>query len=293
MIPELKENRTHGTKNYPYDQYYIHNICHAFQVPVHWHEEAEIIFVEKGRLHVKIGEDDFDGEKDDIFFVNSRELHLMSSEDGAVSYYTLLFPLEFISFQTMDDLETMLFAPLRSNRLLFPRRVEDESIKKRVIPILHHMTEVNRFLYERQERAINPAANDMQTRIDLLQMIQILYEADLFTKLEKNEHTNMQKEILAYIQEHYTEKITLAVLAEEFHLSEKYMSHYFVEHFRLPFSNYVVHLRLSYAKQLLETTDEPITEVALQAGFTNVSYFIRAFKTAYGMPPLKYRKSVQ
>ena len=133
----------------------------------------------------------------------------------------------------------------------------------------------------------------MQTRILLLQFLMVLYEQKLFMRIDQKENTDIQKEILLFIQEHYTERLLLEDLAAHFHLSEKYMSHYFVEHFRIPFSNYVLHLRLVHARQLLETTEEAITEIALRTGFTNVSYFIRAFKEAYGMPPYRYRKSVQ
>lgn len=50
MYPELKENRPHGTDNYPYTQYHMHNIFHAFQIPVHWHDELEVIYTKKGQL---------------------------------------------------------------------------------------------------------------------------------------------------------------------------------------------------------------------------------------------------
>ena len=53
MIPELKEDVTHGTKQYPYDQYYLRDIPHAFQIPVHWHEEMEIIYI-KNTKRLKI-----------------------------------------------------------------------------------------------------------------------------------------------------------------------------------------------------------------------------------------------
>lgn len=292
MFLELKENRAHGTKEYPYEQYHMHDILHAFQVPVHWHNEVEIIYIENGKLHVKIGEDDLEGEEDDIFFVNARELHLMGSSDGVVEYYTLLFPIEFVSFQTMDSLENALFAPLRSNRLRFPRRIPKGEKRRRILPILHQLIENNRILHEQSEYELDLAVHQMQTRIDLLRIMQILYEEELFSNDKKHEKTNMQKEILAYIQAHFMEKITLGNLADEFHLSEKYMSHYFVEHFQLPFSNYVLHLRLTHAKQLLESSDDSITDVAMLSGFTNVSYFIRSFKSAYGMSPLQYRKSL-
>lgn len=50
------------------------------------------------------------------------------------------------------------------------------------------------------------------------------------------------------------------------------------------------HLRLEHAKQLLQDTDTPVTEIAMQSGYQNVSYFIRSFKKTYGVSPLKYRK---
>lgn len=293
MIPQLKENRTHGTKSYPYEQYYMRNIHHAFQFPVHWHEEIEIIYVEEGKLHVKIGEQDMDGEAGDLFFVNPRELHLMSSPDGKVKYYTLLFPIEFISFQSLDELEANLLAPIRSNQLMLPEQLTDEALKKKVREIVVKMIADNREIHHLDIKEIGLSSHHLQTRIYLLQILQMLYEAGALTKAETAGNSNMQKELLGYIQNHYTEKITLSMLAKEFHLSEKYVSRYFVEHFYLPFSNYVVHLRLTHAKQLLETTEESITEIALQSGFSNVSYFIRAFKNAYDKSPLKYRKEIR
>lgn len=293
MIPQLKENRTHGTKSYPYEQYYMRNIHHAFQFPVHWHEEIEIIYVKEGKLHVKIGEQDMDGEAGDLFFVNPRELHLMSSSDGKVKYYTLLFPIEFISFQSLDELEVNLLAPIRSNQLMLPEQLTDEALKKKVREIVVKMIADNREIHHLDIKEIGLSSHHLQTRIYLLQILQMLYEAGALTKAETAGNSNMQKELLGYIQNHYTEKITLSMLAKEFHLSEKYVSRYFVEHFYLPFSNYVVHLRLIHAKQLLETTEESITEIALQSGFSNVSYFIRAFKNAYDKSPLKYRKEIR
>ncbi len=105
MMIELKENIPHGTKEYPYDQYFIHNVRHPFQFPVHWHDELEIIYIRQGTLHVSIEGQDYLGHSGSIFMVNPRELHFMGSDDLSAAYYTLLFPLEFISFQTMDGLE--------------------------------------------------------------------------------------------------------------------------------------------------------------------------------------------
>lgn len=100
----------------------------------------------------------------------------------------------------------------------------------------------------------------------------------------------VEKEIISYVQQNFKEKISLKEFGEQFHLSEKYISRYFKEHFHITLSQYITHLRLEYAKQLLQDTDTPVTEIAMQSGYQNVSYFIRSFKKAYGVSPLKYKK---
>lgn len=280
MNLELKENRPHGTKEYPYCQYHMHEINHEFQVPVHWHEEVEIIYIKQGQLHVMINGQNYNGTSGSVYLVNPRELHLMGSSDRSVDYYTLLFPMEFISFQSMDELESELLQPLRSGQLLFYNVLLDDDAGI-LVPLLEEIIAANHSKYPYRQ---------IQTRVLLLQFLQALLEKDAILRPTTGSRSSMQKEMLAFIQEHYTEKITLQALAEHFHLSEKYISHYFKEHFHLTFSNYVNHLRLTHAKRLLETTDLPVTEVAPRSGFPSVSYFIRAFKTSCGVSPLKYRK---
>lgn len=283
MILELKETIPHGTREYPYDQSFIHNLKHPFQMPVHWHDQFEIIYIRQGQLKVCINEQDYLGQTGSVFLVNPRELHFMGSPDLSVAYYTLLFPLEFISFQTMDDLESSLLLPLRSGQLLMKHEITDASLLKKLYPILDEIILLN----EKRD-----AGRQIETRILLLQLLsKIVAQGSLIVPASTGSQTNMQKELLAYIKEHYTEKISLCDLAGQFHLSEKYISRYFKTHFQLTFSSYVNHLRMTCAKKLLETTDLPVTEIALRSGFPNVSYFIRTFKDTYGISPLKYRKS--
>lgn len=49
MYFELKENKPHGTPDHPFSLYHIQNVSHAFQIPVHWHDELEIIYVKRER----------------------------------------------------------------------------------------------------------------------------------------------------------------------------------------------------------------------------------------------------
>lgn len=281
MYRELKENRPHGTKAYPYTQYFMHNPKRAFHIPVHWHDEVEVIYIKKGRITIYIGEESFPATAGDLFFVNSGELHFMESDDMGVEYYTLLFPLAFLSFQSEDALEQDVFLPLRQKKLLLPIRLHAFEAEKQMTNIIREVITVN------EEKEVG---YQLRTRILLLELMEGFLKEDGFCHANMTSTTGMQRELLAYIQEHYTEKITLAMLAEEFHLSEKYISWYFKEHFSISFMQYVSHLRMTKAKDLLFSTEQSITDVSLSCGYPSVNLFIRSFKEIHGVTPLQYRK---
>ena len=113
MYFELKENRPHGTPENPFSQYHISDVNRAFQIPVHWHDELEIIYVKHGKLHVTISGENYIGNPKEAFVVSPGSLHFMGSPTGDVDYYTFLFPVEYISFQTDDIMEKRYF--LRSS----------------------------------------------------------------------------------------------------------------------------------------------------------------------------------
>lgn len=287
MYLKLKENRPHGTTEYPYTQYHIHQIRHPFQIPVHWHDELEIIYVRRGPLHILIDGKEYTGIDNSVFFVAPGLLHLMGASTPEIDYFTVLFPLEFLSFQTTDRLEQELFAPLRNQTLAFPVSPGTDSnlqLQGEISGLLEQILALNR-------HKKNGCLQQLNTRILLLQLFSLLLEHQLFCPILSSNTNRMQKELISYIQQNYCSRISLQELAGHFHLSEKYISRYFREHFHLTLSQYLTYLRLSHAKHLLETTDLPITTVALQSGFPNVSYFIRTFKTHFETSPLKYRNS--
>ena len=100
----------------------------------------------------------------------------------------------------------------------------------------------------------NGYQNQLGTRILLLKLVLLMAEQDLFYPSHTKSTSSLQKELLSYIQQNYCFRISLHDLAGHFHMSEKYISRYFREHFQLTLSQYITYLRLSHAKHLLETT---------------------------------------
>ena len=137
MYFELKENRPHGTPENPFSQYHISDVKRAFQIPVHWHDELEIIYVKQGKLHVTISGENYIGSPKDAFVVSPGSLHFMGSPTGDADYYTFLFPLEYISFQTDDLMEKSILSPLKRGRLMISTQINDTAadICERLIEI--------------------------------------------------------------------------------------------------------------------------------------------------------------
>lgn len=282
MYFELKENKPHGTKDDPFSTYHIENAGRSFQIPVHWHDEFEIIYVRSGFLAVSISGESYIGKTGDAFVVSPGNLHLMGSQTGTVDYYTFLFPLKYISFRTDDMLDEKLLEPLNSGHLMICPRVKDTAKE-----LCEQLIEI----YEaKKDESESKITTQVRTKIILLQFILEMWEKGFIIENDKSGRNTIEKEMISYIQQNFMEKISLKEFSEQFHLSEKYISRYFKEHFHITLSQYITHLRLEHAKQLLQDTDIPVTEIAMQSGYQNVSYFIRSFKKTYGVSPLKYRK---
>ena len=283
MYFELKENKPHGTKDDPFSTYHIQNGGQSFQIPVHWHDELEIIYVKSGFLTVNISGENYIGKPGDAFVVSPGNLHFMGSQTGTVDYFTFLFPLKYIAFRSDDMLDDKLIEPLNSGHLMIRPEIKD-TVKEQC----EQLAGVYAAEIDKSESKIT---SQIRKKIILLQFIHELWKKGFIVENDTTGRNTVEKEMVSYIQQNYMGKILLREFGEQFHLSEKYISRYFKEHFHITLSQYVTYLRLEHAKQMLQETDISVTEVAMQSGYQNISYFIRSFKKTYGVSPLKYRKS--
>lgn len=96
--------------------------------------------------------------------------------------------------------------------------------------------------------------------------------------------------VSAYIHDHLDEELSLDVLAEIACLSPYHWHRIYQAHFGETVAATVRRLRLQRAAADLAHTDRPIPKVAERAGYDSQAAFTRAFSTAFGLPPAKYRE---
>lgn len=91
-----------------------------------------------------------------------------------------------------------------------------------------------------------------------------------------------------YIHEHYREKLTLSEIAEHLTISPGYLSSTFSRYMNKTVSDYIAEVKIDHAKELIDSGQYLIYEIADHLGFENAYYFSKVFKKVTGMAPKNY-----
>lgn len=97
------------------------------------------------------------------------------------------------------------------------------------------------------------------------------------------------RQAIDYINEHLDRRIQLADIAQAMGMSKYYFCHLFKQSMGMAPYQYVIHLRVERAKQLLKQPDMVISDIALQCGFANQTHLTKHFRKLAGITPKAYR----
>lgn len=96
------------------------------------------------------------------------------------------------------------------------------------------------------------------------------------------------EEAVTYIHGQYMHPLTLDDLAELHDMSTKRFSYFFHKYTGFRPIDYVIHYRMERARELLQTGNYPIRDIAVSVGYPNALYFSRVFKRKFGVAPSAY-----
>lgn len=109
---------------------------------------------------------------------------------------------------------------------------------------------------------------------------------------EKGNVAPIIERALSYMDEHDCQNITLGDIADHVHLSRIYFHNLFVAAVGRTPHRYLLERRLSRAQQMLMTTDKPLSEIALECGFSSQSYLNQVFQKELHCTPREYKKEM-
>lgn len=133
---------------------------------------------------------------------------------------------------------------------------------------------------------------DMHINEQLSTLLRLLMEESWqpeSTPRRGSKKQNVQQ-IKEYLDENFSQKITLDELAEHFYLNKFYLTRVFKEQFGVSVNGYLTQIRITHAKRQLRFTDASIEKIGQECGLCDANYFSRVFKKVEGTTPGEYRK---
>jgi len=251
-------------------------------VPWHWHEALEFDYILRGSVTVSTVGQSQTFQQGEGFFINSNTLTAMSNNGDCVIDSHLFHPV-FLGGHFKSVYETKYLNPVIQNKNLdlLPIRGQTQTQKK----LLQKL---------RQLAQLQSSDNiEFQTR-NLLSEIWLLLLEELENTQIKTAPFRNQNRILtmmAYIQENYTEKLTLEDIAASAAISTRECLRCFQASICQSPMEYLISYRIQAAKKLLETTALSITEIAMATGWGSSSYFTKMFHRLCGKTPNAHRKA--
>lgn len=160
------------------------------------------------------------------------------------------------------------------------------------------LSEENARLFQKYLKEIekDSCADSPANQLDIYsKILKILYIMEFSLELSHHETSvgvpdTPMHDVLHYINEHYTENLTISSIGQLFHLSDSFLSHKFKEYTNKGIYEYILYKRILKAKELMYSNIS-LTEIAFTCGFGDYSNFLRAFKKITGTSPKEYRRS--
>ena len=283
LLPQQKENARHGESGFPIQRY--RTTLHATyqDVPTHWHDEAELTLIVRGDStytvqleseHVTVG---------DIVFVPPHVLHAVTTGGGDMESDTFVFHPNLLGAATADVCTLRYLAPLSAQKLTPPTVIrKDHPAYDQLLRIIRDM---NRTWETRQ------VGWELMIKAHLLTALAVLMPYCTKDSAElalRTEHAEKIKTALEFMDRNYGEEIAIADVAAACYFSQYHFMRFFKKYMGMSCGEYLKNLRLEKAAQAFARGNTVIMDVAMDAGFRNLSYFYREFQKKYGYTPKQF-----
>lgn len=273
------------------DLQYISTISYAHtftncEYPWHWHNSVQFFRIIEGEMDYVVPSGTYHFHQGDIGFINRNILHMLRcAPDKTCTFEEHILSSMFIS----GGLDTNIFKKYVSPISDFP----DFDIYK-MDNTHRHFGAINECL-KNAHRLFNKQPEFFELYVRELLSRAWIYLFEMSKDERKHStpkaSTTRLRQMLSYIGEHFTENITVPMIAEAGMCSYRECNRVFQLQLRTTPLDYLTNLRLQYACERLVQSQDSITYIATSSGFNSSSYFTKTFKAAFNMTPKEYRKT--
>lgn len=258
----------------PFEQLLIRNFTSEVQL----RPEFVLFFLLEGSMQIRIYEKKLNLNKHDIVFIRPYEIHSVLNTSADIHVLALFVHPEYLKI-FCPDISQIQF------REHLIRYCETDTV---YYSLCMGLADIITYTLKAES----------SSRLKMLSAISyiLIHLLETFgirgTDIQDQaKHTQQQiSDLLDYINDNYAEKITLSSAAKVLGYHPQYFSAFFKKHFRVNFVEYLTTLRVNKTLALLANTNQSITEIALNHGFSNHKTYSAAFRKLHGLTPSTYRK---
>lgn len=254
---------------------------------MHTHAFSEIVVILGGACRHVVGEQSFRIRAGDVFVIDGQSSHAFEEVQN-VRLINLSFNERHLLFDKEDLRLLPGFAPLF---LTAPRL----RVKNGAAGMLHLDERDLAFVENLSDMIITQTeqkTKGFEAVVKLLFQTAVAFLSTKYAQFESSASQNLEMIANAfdYLESRFSEELTVRDLAEHLSVSVRHLERLFQKYCRESPLERLTELRMAEALRLLAYTQEPVSEVALRCGFSDPSYFSRAFKARYKVSPRRYRE---
>lgn len=276
----FEERRRHDADSFPLDYYLVDQKHPRYNMPHHWHGEAELLYVRKGRFLLSLNGKEYTLEEGNLCYIAEGALHGGTSLDciyECLTFNTNIL-LKHSSIVIRDHLKS-----LESNQMHI------QPIFTKAQPGI--LKCVSRMLTAARTEKLGWELLALAGLYDFYgTVIQQDYREEAPADATTYQRVRQIKMALEFIEQNFQKPITLEQLAHVSGLSAKYFCRYFRNILQRTPIDYLNYYRVEQACFLLEEDKRSVTDVAYACGYNDSSYFVRSFKKYKGITPNQYAK---
>lgn len=252
----------------------------SIYTPRHWHKALELLMFIKGKVTCNFENASLQFKAGDMYILNSHEVHETKCTRNAVYLVVHIDPTRMCHYvPTFDQLSfSLIFDPEDQVKAM-----AHEQLRIHLLEILRQTREEEdgAWMLERQARLFAVAALLVKHFSQPLAVEQ--------TRLQRSDMTRLEP-VLGYVQLHHEQEISLEDAANTMGLNKEYFCRLFKKNMGVSFLQYVYQVRANAVCRELETTDDPIGQIAERHGFRDPKMLNHYFREIYGCTPSEKRK---
>lgn len=247
--------------------------------PPHWHKAVELLLFVKGRVTCNFENATLHAKPGDIYIINSHEVHATKCSRNATYLCVHILPSQMCKFvPNFDQLSfSLTFDPEDQTKCM-----AYEQLRIHLQEILRQ-TEETHLVYKLERQARLFAV----TALLVKHFSQPLAVEE--TTLQRSDMTRLEP-LLEYIQLHHAEELPLDDAANALGLNKEYFCRLFKKNMGVSYLQYVYQVRTTAFCRELETSEDPIGEIAERHGFRDPKMLNQYFREIYGCTPSEKRK---